>query len=83
MMLLAEPRTLKMAKRQLPSLLEDALWVTEMTHDVEQGSSLSLIGVNEAYRTTAFLVGECTEPQEFESYCESAGLPPSEEDEPF
>jgi len=67
----------------ITELLEDALWVTEMTHDLEQGSSLSLIGVNQAYRTTAFLVGECTEPQEFDPFCETAALPPTEEQEPF
>lgn len=67
----------------ITKLLEDALFVTEMTHDLEQGSASSLIGVNEAYRATAFLVGECMEPQEFEPFCDSAGLPPSEEQEPF
>lgn len=64
-------------------LLRNALFVTDETNDQEQAQALSLVGIEQAYITVAFLVSECEGPQEFDPYCSTDELPPAEGEEPF
>lgn len=57
----------------------DALFVTSMTHDQKQAAALSLIGVDEAYRTIISTVDECLGPIDFEPYCEASYSAPQDE----
>ncbi len=57
----------------------DALFVAQMTHDLERAYALTLIGVDEGSLGIAFLVEGCSQATTFEPTCDSGGLPPGED----
>jgi len=49
---------------------DDAIYTTVMTHDSEQGFALSLVGADQGWRGTVFLLQVCREAGTFEPYCD-------------
>lgn len=60
----------RLVEQSVARTFDDAIYTTVMTHDAEQGFALSLVGVDQGWRGTAFLVQTCQEAATFDPYCD-------------
>jgi hypothetical protein len=64
-------------------IVQDALFISENSHDTERAFSFSLLGVDQGYSGISFLAKTCTAATVYEPFCVETSLPANESKDPF